>query len=150
MANNKTNKFEEAVLKDWFHQTDWTSTMTNTGTSLYLALFTADPTEAGSTANEAAYGDYARVAVARTTAGWTLTTSATGATTIENAADVVFNTCTAGTETITHAAIMTGSSVTTATANTDMLIYGDLNSSLAVSSGIQPQFSAGSIVFEEK
>ena len=42
------------------------------GATQYLALFTADPTESGSVANEANYTGYARVALTKATArdGW--------------------------------------------------------------------------------
>ena len=43
-------------------------------TNLYVALHTADPTAAGTqSSSEIAYTGYARVAVARTTGGWTVT-----------------------------------------------------------------------------
>ncbi len=107
-------------------------------TDLYLALHTADPGEAGSqTTSEATYTSYARVAVARTGSGWTVS----GATS-QNAALVQFPTATGGTNTITHVSIGTVSS-----GAGQILVSGALNSSLTVSSGIQPQFSAGALVF---
>lgn len=107
-------------------------------TDLYLALHTADPGEAGSqTTSEATYTSYARVAVARTAVGWTVS----GAT-VENAALVQFVTCTGGSNTITHVSIGTLSS-----GAGQILVSGALSSSLSVSTGIQPQFSAGALVF---
>lgn len=106
-------------------------------TDLYLALYTADPGEAGSaTTNEATYGSYARVAVTRAT-----DFTVSGAT-VENANLEQFPTCTSGTNTITHAAIVTSS----AGAGT-IICSGALNSSVAVATGIQPQFAAGALVF---
>lgn len=107
-------------------------------TDLYLALHTADPGEAGSqTTSEATYTSYARVAVVRSAVGWTVS----GAT-VENAALVQFVTCTGGSNTITHVSIGTVSS-----GAGQILVSGALSSSLSVSTGIQPQFSAGALVF---
>lgn len=107
-----------------------------TAGSLYVALHTADPTETGTqTGSEAAYTDYARVAVARSGAGWTVTGNA-----VTNAALVQFPQCSGGSETLTWFSIGTASS------GTGKILYrGQLSSSLAVSSGIQPQFAAGEI-----
>ena len=107
-------------------------------TDLYLALHTADPGEAGSqTTSEATYTSYARVAVARTAVGWTVS----GAT-VENAALVQFVTCSGGSNTITHVSIGTLSS-----GAGQIIVSGALNSSLSVSTGIQPLFSANALVF---
>ena len=107
-------------------------------TDLYLALHTADPGEAGSqTTSEATYTSYARVAVERSATGWTVS----GAT-VENAALVQFVTCSGGSNTITHVSI--GTLVSGAG---QILVSGALSSSLSVSTGIQPQFSAGALVF---
>lgn len=107
-------------------------------TNLYLSLHTADPGESGNqTTNEATYTSYARVAVSRSGTGWTVSNP-----TATNAALIQFPTATGGTNTITHVAIGTASSSTG-----QILVSGALNSSLTVSSGIQPQFSAGALVF---
>jgi hypothetical protein len=63
--------------------------------SLYVALHTANPGEAGTqTTSEAAYGSYARVAVARSGAGWTVATNS-----VTNAGVVTFPAATSGSET---------------------------------------------------
>jgi len=107
-----------------------------TAGSLYVALHTGDPGEAGNqTTSEAAYGSYARVAVARSGAGWTVTGNA-----VTNAALIQFPQCSSGSETETHFSIGTASS------GTGKILYkGALSASLAVSSGIQPQFGAGEL-----
>lgn len=104
--------------------------------SLYVSLHTGDPGEGGNqTTSEAAYTSYARVAVARTTGGWTVSGNA-----VSNAALIQFPQCTGGSETLTHFAVGTASS------STGKILYkGALSASLAVSSGIQPQFSAGEL-----
>ncbi len=69
--------------------------------SLYVSLHTADPGEAGTQAtSETTYTGYARIAVARSAAGWTV--SGTAPTQAANAAVVTFGTSTVGTPTITH------------------------------------------------
>lgn len=100
------------------------------GATQYLALFTADPGEAGSIANEATYTGYARVALTKATA-WT-----DGGSSFTNAALIQFGACTSGTNTITHFAV-----VDTSSGAINMMVSGALSSSLAVSAGIQPQFA---------
>jgi hypothetical protein len=76
--------------------------------SLYVSLHTGDPGTTGDqTVNEANYTGYARVAVARSGAGWTVT-SATAA----NTAAVTFGLCTAGTNTIEYFGVGTAVSST--------------------------------------
>ncbi len=108
--------------------------------SLYIALHTGDPGESGTaTTSEAAYTSYARVAVARSGAGWTVSGNA-----VSNAALVQFPQCTGGSETLTHFSVTTASS-----GGTKLLYKGALSASLAVSSGIQPQFAIGDLDITE-
>lgn len=74
-------------------------------TNLYVSLHTADPSAGNQTTNEATYTSYARVAVARTTGGWTVS----GAT-ANPVATISFPQCTGGANTITYFAIGTASS----------------------------------------
>jgi hypothetical protein len=107
-------------------------------TDLYVSLHTADPGETGTqTTSEATYTSYARETVARTSGGWTVTNNQ-----VKNAALVQFPQCTGGSNTITHAAIGTASSGTG-----QIIVKGALSSSLAVSTGIQPQFAADALTF---
>ena len=112
----------------------------NGNTNLYISLHTADPGEAGNqTTSEATYTSYARVTVARTSGGFTVSGNQAS-----NTALVQFPQCTGGSNTITHVA------VGTATSGTGQILYsGALTSSLAISSGIQPQFSIGALVITE-
>jgi hypothetical protein len=74
--------------------------------SLYLSLHTADPGEAGDqTTNEVAYTGYARVAVARSGAGFVVTGNS-----VSPAANVDFGACTAAPATYTYWAIGTAAS----------------------------------------
>lgn len=109
-------------------------------TNLYVALHTADPGEAGNqTTSEATYTSYARVTVARTSGGFTVSGNQAS-----NTALIQFPQCTGGTNTITHV------SVGTAVSGAGQILYsGTLTASLSVSSGIQPQFSVGALVITE-
>ena len=138
-----TNAAEAALLDLLFLNTDWANIgdaggLQNSATagSFYVSLHTADPDETGDQeTNEIAYTSYARVAVARSGAGWTRSVS-----TIENAALVQFPQCSGGSGTATHFGIGTASS-----GAGNLILKGALTSSLAISSGIQPQFSAGAL-----
>lgn len=112
----------------------------NGNTNLFVSLHTADPGETGNqTTSEATYTSYARVTVARSGSGWTVSGNQAS-----NAALVQFPQCTGGTNTITHVA------VGTAVSGTGQILYkGALTASLSVSSGIQPQFSIGALVITE-
>ena len=126
-----SNTTETAALDCFLRGTDPSY---RAGATQYLALFTADPTESASLAAEATYTGYARVALTKATA-WTGTASP-----FTNAALVQFGACTAGTNAITHFAV-----VDTASGAVAMMISGALSSTLNVSSGIQPQFSPGAL-----
>lgn len=112
----------------------------STAGSLYISLHTADPGESGNqSSSEATFTSYARVAVARSGALWTVTTG-----TATNAAAVTFPACTGGTNTITHFAVGTASS------GTGKILYsGALSASLAVSNGITPAFAIGALSISE-
>jgi hypothetical protein len=108
--------------------------------SRYVALHTADPGEAGSAVtNECAYGSYARVTVTAAT-GFT---AASGGST-SNTGLIQFPECTSGSETATYVSI-----VTTASGAGQILYSGALNSGVAISAGIQPQFAIGALVVTE-
>lgn len=105
--------------------------------NFWLALYTASPAEGGSaTTNEATYGGYARKSISRTT-GFTVTGN-----TVENAGLEQFDPCISGSNTITHCGI-----VTTSAGAGDVIVYAALNSSITVSTGVQPQFAAGALSF---
>lgn len=126
-----SNTTENAALKMFLQGTD---PAYRAGATQYLALFTADPGEAASLAAEANYTGYARVALTKASA-WI-----DGGSTFTNAALIQFGACTAGTNAITHFAV-----VDTSSGAVSMMISGALSATLSVSSGIQPQFSAGAL-----
>lgn len=139
-----TNAAEQAFLDLLFLNTDWANIgdaggLQNSASagSFYISLHSSDPGEAGNqTTNEVAYTSYARVAVARTSGGWTRTGSS-----MANTALVQFPQCSGSSATATHFGVGTADS------GTGSLIFkGALSSSLSISTGIQPQFSAGALV----
>jgi len=101
----------------------------------YVALCTAAPNDAstGATITEADYTGYAR----ESTAGSDWNAASGG--TADNANAITFGACTAGSNTITHFAILDAAS------NGNVLVYGTLDPSLAVSAGITPSFAAGAL-----
>jgi hypothetical protein len=144
---SKSNSMENGMLLLFFNNTDFANIGDAAGLqnsaaagSLYISLHTSDPGEGGSqTTNETAYTNYARVAVARSGAGWTVTDNA-----VTNAAAITFQTGGVTGATITHFGIGTDSS------GAGTLLYsGALTASLAVSNGITPQFAAGDLDITE-
>lgn len=144
---SKSNTFENDLLQLIFNNVDIADIGDAAGLqnsaaagSLYIALHTADPGEAGTAAtSEATYTNYARVAVARTVGGWTV--SGNSAT---NASQITFPQCGASGNTITHV------SITTASSGTSKILYsGALNSSLAVALNITPLFAASGLTVTE-
>jgi hypothetical protein len=141
----KSTTTNNNILKLIFNATAWANVADNAAssplTNLHLSLHTADPGVGGSqTTSETAYTNYTRVAVVRTTSGWTAaTTSST-----QNVALAQFPQCGATGSTVTHVAIGTAAS------GAGTILYsGALNSSLAVANLIQPQFSAGALTVTE-
>lgn len=138
-----TNAFETALLTLYFNNTDHANIgdaagIQNSATAgnFYVSLHTGDPGETGTqTTSEATYTGYARVAVARSGAGWTIAGD-----TVSNAAVITYGLCTAGSNTITHFGI--GSDLSGAG---NLFFSGALNASLAVSNGITPNFAIGDL-----
>lgn len=136
-----SNAMENGTLLLFFNNTDFAlvgdaAGLQNSATagSLYVSLHTADPGEAGSqTTSESAYTNYARVAVARSGAGWTVATN-----TVTNAAAVTFPACGVTGSTITHFGIGTDAS------GAGTLLFSG-TCSLVVSSGITPAFAIGAL-----
>jgi hypothetical protein len=144
---SKTTAFETDFLELVFNNTtvsgigsDGLRGSTTAG-NLSVALFTVDPGEAGVATNECVYTSYARVLVARTSGGWTIAGD-----TVSNTAAVTFPECTGAPETATHFAICKSDTETT----NDLIFYGQLDSSLAISSGIIPEFIIGAIEVTEQ
>lgn len=141
---SKSNLLENSVLALLFNATAFANLAENDtsspATDLHVSLHTADPGEGGDqTTNEATYTSYARVAVARNSGGWTVSGNA-----VTNTAAIVFPEATGGSNTITHFG------VGVAVSGAGQLLYsGALTASLAVSTGIEPQFAAGDLDITE-
>lgn len=144
---SKSNACENGLLLLVFNNTDFAGIgdaggLQNSAAagSLYVSLHTSDPGEAGSqTTNETAYTNYARVAVARSDSGWTVTNNQ-----VQNAAAINFAACGASGATLTHFGVGTDSS------GAGTLLYsGALTASLAVSSGITPSFAISALTITE-
>lgn len=144
---SKTNSFENSLLLHVFNNSDIANVGDATGLrgstsagSLYVSLHTGDPGEAGDqTTNECAYTSYARVAVARSGAGFTVTNNS-----VSPAATVTFPAATGGTETVTHFGVGTASS------GAGVLLYkGTVTPNISVSSGVTPSLTTASAITED-
>lgn len=144
---SKGNTWENDLLLLVFNNTDAANIGDATGLrgsttagSLYISLHTADPGETGDqTTSEATYTSYARVAVARSGSGFTVTANS-----VSPAATVSFPAATGGTNTITHFGIGTASS------GAGKLLYsGTVTPNISVSSGVTPQLTTATAVTED-
>ena len=141
---SKGNTFENDWLKLIFNATAIANIADNAGTSpltnLYVSLHTGDPGEAGDqTTSECAYTSYARVAVARTSGGWTVTANS-----VSPAANIDFPAATGGTETATHFAVGTAST------GTGKLLYsGTVTANISISSGVTPRLTTATAITED-
>lgn len=141
---SKSNTFENDLLGLIFNGDAIANLADNAGTSpltnLYVALHTADPGEAGNQeTNEATYTSYARVAVARTSGGWTITGNSVSPT-----ANIDFPAATGGSETITHVSIGTDS-----TGAGKILYSGAITPNIAVSTGVTPRIGTSTTITED-
>lgn len=141
---SKGNTFENDLLKLIFNGTAITNLADNAGTSpltsLFVSLHTAEVLEGDNQgSNETNYTGYARVAVARSSSGWTVTNNSVSPT-----STISFPQCTGGTATITHFAIGTAS-----TGAGKVLYKGTVTPNVAVASGVTPQLTTASTITEE-
>lgn len=141
---SKSNTFENDWLLLIFNGTTIANLANNASTSpltsLYLALHSADPGEAGNqSTNEVAYGGYARKAVTRDNTGFTVSGNA-----VTLAADQDFPACASGTATATHFSIGTASS------GTGKILYsGAITPTLSISTGTTPGLGTGTTITED-
>jgi hypothetical protein len=141
---SKSNAFENSLLKLIFNATAIANLADNAAasplTNLYVSLHTADPGEAGDqSTSEATYTGYARVAVLRTSGGWTVTNNS-----VSPVANIDFGNCTAGTNTITYFGVGTAST------GAGVLYYsGTVTPNIAVSSSVTPRLTTASTITED-
>lgn len=139
----KSNTFCNDWLKLVFNATATANLADNAGTSplanLYVSLHTGDPGAGGNqSTSETGYTGYARVAVARTSGGWTVSSNS-----VSPVADITFGACSAGTATITHWAVGTASS------GTGKILYsGTVSPSISISAGVTPKLTTSSTISE--
>jgi hypothetical protein len=133
---SKSNAFENDLMQFTFNNVS----VGGVGTTLYLALHTGDPGEAGDQlTNECAYTSYARIPIARSGSGFTVAGN-----TAQNAVECLFPTCTGGSETATHLSIGVNAS-----GASKILYKGALSSTLAISNNIAPRFAINAITVTE-
>ena len=114
---------------------------TTTAGSLYWSLYTADPGEAGTAVtSETAYTGYARVAAARSGAGFVVTGNS-----VSPAANVDFGECTA----VPGAAITHAGVVNTASGAGKLLYSGTMTPNIAVAIGVIPRIKVASTITED-
>lgn len=145
---SKSNTFENDLLLLLFNNTAITDIgdagglrATVSAGSLYWALYTADPGEAGSAiTNETAYTGYARVAAARSGAGFTVTGNS-----VSPPANVDFGECTASPGgAITHFGI-----VNTSSGAGKLLYKGTMTPNITMAVGVIPRIKTTSTITED-
>lgn len=142
---SKGNTFENDLLKLIFNATAIANIADNAATSpltnIYVSLHTADPGEAGDqTTSEISYTGYARVAVARTSGGWTVTANS-----VSPNANIEFGAMTGGAGgTVTHVGIGTASS------GAGKLLYsGAVSPTLSITTGSTPRLTTSTAITED-
>lgn len=144
MSSYKGATFDNDLLKLIFNAVAIANIADNAAssplTNLYVALHTADPTAAGAqNASECAYTGYARVAVVRTSSGWTITTNS-----VSPNSNITFGNCSASAGSpATYASVGVASS-----GATKILYAGVLSSPITITVGQAPVIAAGSTITE--
>lgn len=145
---SKSNAAETDWLKLLFNNTTWAGVGDAGGIlqsvvagSLFVSLHTADPGEGGDqTTSEISYTGYARVAVARSTGGWTVTNNS-----VSPVATISFGQMTAGAGgTVTHFGV--GKSTSGAG---ELLYSGTVTPNIAVANGVTPQLTTATAITED-
>ena len=145
---SKSNTFENDLMLLVFNNTsianigDAAGLLASTAAgSLYWSLHTADPGEAGTAVtSETAYTGYARVAAARSSAGFTVTGNS-----VSPPANVDFGECTAAPRTaLTHFGI-----VNTASGAGKLLYPGTLTPNITMAAGVIPRIKTTSTITED-
>jgi hypothetical protein len=144
---SKSNAHETADLLLKFNNTNIALVGDATGLrgsttagSLYFSLHTADPGEAGAqNTSEVTYTSYARVAVARSAGGFTVSGNA-----VSLVGNVTFPAGSGGSGTATYWGLGTDAS------GAGLLLYkGAISPSIVTGSGVTPQLTAGTVVTED-
>lgn len=136
-----SNTTENALMLLIFNATAWGNYADNAATTpqtnVHVALHTADPGEAGDmTTTEATYTSYARVNVARSGAGWTVTANS-----VSPAATISFPAGTGGSGTASY--FSTGK---TGGGATPILFSGTVSPSIVTGNGVTPQLTTSTAI----
>lgn len=140
----KSTTTSNNLLKLLFNATAWANIADNAASSpagnLYVALHTADPGASGDqSTNEVTYTSYARVAVVRTTSGWTASTAAS----TSPVSAITFPGGTGGAGTATYW------SIGMAVSGAGIILYsGPISPSIVTGNGVTPQLTTASTVTE--
>lgn len=140
----KGTTFDNDFLKLIFNATAIANLADNAAsspaTNLYVSLHTADPTSSGDqTTSEAAYTGYARVAVARTTGGWTVTSNS-----VSPVANIDFGECTAS-----AGSALAYFCVGTASSGAGKILYtGAISPNITMAVGVIPRVKTTSTITE--
>lgn len=142
----KSDEYGSNFLKLVFNATNWSLVADNTATTpltnLYASLHTADPAHAGNqTTNEIGYTTYSRVAVARTSGGWTI--SGTNPTQVAPVGNISFPAGTGGSGTATYFGIGSATS-----GNGHLFYSGTVTPNVVCGNGITPILTTASTITE--
>jgi hypothetical protein len=137
MSSGKTTVFSTDFLDYIFQATEFPF---DAITTLYVSLHTAGLlANSNQGTSEATYTGYARVAVSRNSGGWSVSGNQA-----QNAGSIVFGANSGASQTITTCGIGTASSG----AGT-LLYFGDLSASVAVGTGVTPEFALNTLAIAE-
>ena len=145
---SKSNTFENELMLLVFNNIDMTGVGDSGGLrgsvtagSLFVSLHTADPGETGNqSTSETTYTGYARVGVARSSSGWTVTGNS-----VSPVANIDFGECTAS-----PGGAITHFGVGTASTGTGKLLYkGTVTPNITMAVGVIPRIKNTSTITEE-
>ena len=145
---SKADAYEADLLKLLLNATPIANVADNAATApltnLYVALHTADPTDAGNqSTSEIGYTGYARVAVLRTAGGWTI--SGTSPTVASPVAAITFGAMTAGV-----GGTASFFSVGSLASGTGKIFYsGTITPNIVVANGVTPVLTTASTIAED-
>lgn len=136
-----SDAMENALLLLIFNATTWANYAINATaspqTDIAVGLHTADPGDAGTmSTSEVGYTDYARVDVARSGAGWTVTVAS-----VSPAASIDFPVGSGGSGTVTH--FSTGK---TGGGTAAILVSGTVTPNVVTGSGVTPKLSTATAI----
>lgn len=145
---SKADKFEYNLLAFIFQGIPISSLASTIGTTgLWIGLHTADPTDAGSTANEGGYAAYTRIKVDRSTGGWTVSSAAgAGGAFASPVANIDFpQVATTSTGTFTHMSV----NMSSASTGPDALYTGTITPNINFSQNVTPRLTTGTTITED-